>query len=623
MAMMTQPVRPDRTNPAARMPAARRGASGALHADLPPPPPAPANAPEPKGNSLAALLVWGALLVTALVGAAGWLAQGTGLKTRLVRLFRHTDRPAQVEPPRTVYATRPVDGEGAVRPDASLLFKIGLPTALKVRLAPETVNTQNVRLVRASDGAIIPAVAGVTPDGRGVTLRPESPLSPGTRYTATIAEGVKDDRGVAVAAHHFSFTTAALADASIRFEQVPLPASEGAAGFTCVVIGPDHRLYAGADDGRIFRFAIEPDGTLAAPQIITSLQTAEGGPRLLIGFCFDPCADADDPVIWASHTRYGFENVPDWTGKITRLSGRNLETVQDAVVGLPRSCRDHVTNQPTFGPDGALYLGQGSNTSFGAPDPIWLNRPQHPLTSAVLRLDTMRVTPGEPLDVRTPDGGGSYDPAAPGAPLTVYAFGVRQAYDLVWHSNGHLYVPVNGSSAGGNTPAGNGVPALTDIPDSEHDWLLKVIPGRYYGHPNASQGHYVLNGGNPTAGEDPAEVPQYPVGTKPDPQWVPPAYDFGNHVSADGAIEYQSSAFTGQLKGKLLVCRYNVGSDLLCLDLDANGDVKSAIVGIAGTGGLVNPLDVIEDVPTGNLYVSEYGARRLTLLRVAAAAPQP
>ena len=40
-----------------------------------------------------------------------------------------------------------------------------------------------------------------------------------------------------------------------------------------------------------------------------------------------------------------------------------------------------------------------------------------------------------PLDVHTEDAD-PYNPFAPGAPLTIYATGVRNAYDLVWHSNG-------------------------------------------------------------------------------------------------------------------------------------------------------------------------------------------
>src|SRR5438270_3347723 len=64
------------------------------------------------------------------------------------------------------------------------------------------------------------------------------------------------------------------ADPSVRFEKVQLPQASGAA-FTCVQIGPDHRLYAGADDGRIFRFPINSDGTVGEAEVITALQSAE------------------------------------------------------------------------------------------------------------------------------------------------------------------------------------------------------------------------------------------------------------------------------------------------------------------------------------------------------------
>ena len=217
--------------------------------------------------------------------------------------------------------------------------------------------------------------------------------------------------------------------------------------------------------------------------------------------------------------------------------------------------------------------------------------------------------------LETPDAGGSYDPKSPGAPLTIYATGIRNAYSCYWHSNGHLYVPTNGSSAGGNAPAGGAAPPIRDLSTAEDDWLFKIVPGKFCGHPNPAQGHFILNGANPTAGYDFAEVPQYPVGTKPDPDWVPAVYSFGKHVSSDGLTEYVGNAFGGKLNRRLLVCRYNVGSDIIALTLDAKGNVIGEQFGIPGMSELVNPLDITEDTRTGNLYVSEYGAMRVTLLR--------
>ena len=181
-----------------------------------------------------------------------------------------------------------------------------------------------------------------------------------------------------------------------------------------------------------------------------------------------------------------------------------------------------------------------------------------------------------------------------------------------WTLDGELFVPTNGSSAGGNAPGS--AASLANIPVSEDDWLFRIVPGKYFGHPNPQQGFYVLNGGNPTAAYDFAEIVQYQVGTLPDRRWVPAAYSFGKHASANGIIEYVSGAFAGRLRGRLLVCRYNVPGDIAVLEIEA-GKVTSTTTTIPGFTALANPLDLTEDRETGNLYVSEYGARRITLLR--------
>jgi regulation of enolase protein 1 (concanavalin A-like superfamily) len=114
------------------------------------------------------------------------------------------------------------------------------------------------------------------------------------------------------------------------------------------------------------------------------------------------------------------------------------------------------------------------------------------------------------------------------------------------------------------------------------------------------------------------------VGTLPDRNWRGAAFDFGDHFSPDGVIEYKNGAFGGALQGKLIVARYSGGDDLIVLGLDAaTKNVSTAETGAPGTTGFVDPLDLVENAANGHLYVSEYGARRITLLRPTTVGPLP
>jgi hypothetical protein len=69
---------------------------------------------------------------------------------------------------------------------------------------------------------------------------------------------------------------------------------------------------------------------------------------------------------------------------------------------LPRSAKDHLSNSLAFGPNGKLYMTQGSNSAMGAPDNAWGNRPERLLTGAVLEIDPNRTTiPTGGFDVQT------------------------------------------------------------------------------------------------------------------------------------------------------------------------------------------------------------------------------
>jgi glucose/arabinose dehydrogenase len=499
-----------------------------------------------------------------------------------------------------------------------------------------TITPVNVYLTEEATGVTIPANVNGTGGGDAITLVPTSPLNLGTSYNFHVTEGVKDLSGASFIPYASRFTTGLGSTSevlNVKFDKIDLPNATG--HHSSLTVGPDGKLYALSIDGLIKRFSINSDGTLGTPDSLYSLQDAYGArqQRLAIGLVFDPSSTPNNLVAWITHSTYLFLGGPDWDGKLSRLSGNNLQTVQDVLINLPRSAKDHVTNSVAFGPDGALYFTQGSTSAMGKADKTWSNRSEHLLSGAVLRLDLTKLGSTLPLNVKTPEGGGTYNPYAANAPLTIYASGVRNAYDLVWHSNGNLYTATNGSAAGGNTPASvngtlrpdgstyNGpvIPGLTNVQQTQKDFLYRVVQGGYYGHPNPQRGEYVMNGGNPTSLIDPAQVDDYPVGTLPDANWKGYSFDFQNNKSPNGTIEYKSNTFNGALKGKILVVRYSQQDDIITLTPGgANNDIISSIEGnsIEGFSGFIDPLDLTEDVNTGNIYVSEYGADgKIDLLR--------
>ena len=114
------------------------------------------------------------------------------------------------------------------------------------------------------------------------------------------------------------------------------------ASFTTVVKGPDGRLYAGTLDGDIYRFPINADGTLG---------TADGhqhGPRRTPPRSACPARRPARSSGWRSTRRprrprrscgsptttstSARSNVPDWSGRIGRLTGADLGTYTSEVV---------------------------------------------------------------------------------------------------------------------------------------------------------------------------------------------------------------------------------------------------------------------------------------------------
>lgn len=566
----------------------------------------------------------------------------------------------------TVISVTPESGTNGVPRDSAISVNVELVDSNSLK---ESSFAGNVTLREVADGTLITGNSNTTAAGNRIIFQPSVLLEANTLYRFEISDGVVDADGNTMEPFSSTFTTGTEPELSTPLFEKQRVASNSLP-FTSLTFGPDGRLYAANINGQILRWNVKADGTLGQKQTFQAVQPG----RVIIGITFDPVrADPDGTsVLWITHnaplSNDPSNPAPSFSGEVAKITFQDLRegpfegVVQPYVVNLPRSAKDHLTNSLAFGPDGFLYLSQGSNSSMGAPDAAWANRPERLLNAAILRIDPNlpNAEHSLPVDVQTEALDGDpgfkpYNPYAAGAPVTIYATGVRNAYDLVWHSNGRLYVPTNGAAAGGNTPADPNHPdppktAITNGPDM-NDYLFHVVPGGYYGHPNPLRDEYILNGGNPTSNQDPAEVVKqgqyngYPVGIEPDPNYRGFVYDYGVGRSPNGVVEYASPT-PNALNGMLLVVEYSQGdrtvanrpsaengpvelraseadgadadSGIRVFDPSGNGAERSLQLrsgpslspsnvgdGDPVVSDLRNPLDITLD-SNGNLYVTEF-----------------
>ena len=553
-----------------------------------------------------------------------------------------TASPQLLQP--SVRSVSPVNGQTNVPPDEFVSTDLIMPN-VGGGVDSATLTSASVFLKKHSDGTLVSAQLNTSGGGDVVVLQPLVNLEPQTLYDFSITSGLQDLTGAPFIPFTSSFTTGdALPppDETIAFDQVALPSTAGPS-WTSITIGPDNKLYAASVTGDLKRWTMNADGTLGAATVINTITNNNGGARAIVGLTFDPAATASNLILWVTHGGSALKEAPDWSGKLSKLTGASLGTYQDVVINFPRSFKDHMTNSIAFkaGLPNIVWIAQGSMNAMGAPDNAWGQRAEHLMSAAILRLDTTKLGT-LPLDIKTNDAdptASGYNPFAANAPLTIYASGVRNAYDLIWHSNGELYTAVNGSAAGGSTPAtpgslpsacqrridgtpytGPAVPAIATNPIAEDDFLYRVLPSGYYGHPNPSRCEWVLNGGNPTSGADKSEVVDYPSGTLPDRNWKKDEiFSFGAHHSPDGTIEWTSNTVFPSMKGKLLVARFSGGKDIIVVSLDpATKHVVTSpppVTGLTGMTGFADPLDLVANPSTGHIYVTEHAGNKIALLR--------
>jgi len=373
---------------------------------------------------------------------------------------------------------------------------------------------------------------------------------------------------------------------------------------TSIAVGPDGRLYVSELFGAIHALTLDEGNQVIDDQVITTL-----GTRLTLGLTVDPRSTPEEVILWASHSSPSTDNGVPNSGVVSRLTGPNFENRTDVITGLPRAKANHATNSLHFGPDGKLYIAQGGNTNAGAPpeggEEEFGDLQEQPLSAALLVAD-----------VRDPSFDGSCNNEAdifgpPPCDVQTYATGLRNAYDFVFHGNGHIYAPDNSVGTQGTFPPSptppcfgtgnpdlwNGDPPGND-PGPQHDTLHRLEQGMYYGHPNPYRNECVFGGGA-----------QQGVG--PLPNYEPPLYDLGNHRSANGILEYGSDAHCGALRGDLVISNYSIGDDLTRVELSPDG--RSVVRAGALADGFDDPLPLAQD-GEGTIYVGEFGAGAVTAL---------
>ncbi|MDY8108968.1 carbohydrate-binding protein [Fulvimarina sp. 2208YS6-2-32] len=561
------------------------------------------------------------------------------------------------------------NGEVPLGIDPTSSLVVGVQLQAIDHRGPSVAYVDGIRLYETLTGIEVPINVQVSGGTDSLTIRPLVELKEFTSYTLDIADvldaGDLTDSSAPQRQMQDYTTTFVTGEApEVEAREVAFTdtvvvngITDGAAAFTSIEFGPDGKLYVSDIMGNIHRWAVNSDGTVdnASKETLDVNAIGQTQGRSVIGLVFDP----EDPnTIWITDNapvpREGkADQTPEFSGQVSRITlGENGSftgaEVQTYITGLPRSGGDHVTNSLEFrnigtaaDPEYMLYVMQGSNSAAGRPDNAWGFRPERLLNAAALEIDPRREpdeggfnVQTEPYDPATNDPtyrdsgafnadgtvDGYYNPFAADAVLKIFGEGIRNGYDLVWHSNGNLYVPTNGTARGGNTLDDPNTPINEQLSnlDKQYDYLFQVQRGGYYGHPNSLLGHYVVNGGaggadNIYGDNNSANTPdggnQYAPGVVRDPDYdIDGAYSLDFNRSPNGAVEYTGNAFGTNLKGAILIAQFSVGDNVRVINVDPE---TGRVIGddvLRRPGGdvideYIDPLDIIENPLTGQLYL--------------------
>ncbi len=277
----------------------------------------------------------------------------------------------------------------------------------------------------------------------------------------------------------------------------PIQTLQGGIGFTTALdFGPedpdptsvrDGCVYAlNGQTGEVHRICFDGAKFVTSDTVVIDLN----GPAMVqhaLGLAFDPKSDPADEI--RLYIAYSVDGTAPFNGAIARAvsidGGANYIVDETFITGLPREKNppgNNQTNGLAFGPDGCLYIAQGSNANSGYSADFSESR----LAGAVVRACFNDANGNVDPTFDRNCGSGNFVEACG---LEVYASGFRNPYDLVWHSNGLPYSTDNDASLGFGLDCGMesnnyGCPCQEPTVQPIGDELNLVEHGRYYGSPN-------------------------------------------------------------------------------------------------------------------------------------------
>jgi glucose/arabinose dehydrogenase len=318
---------------------------------------------------------------------------------------------------------------------------------------------------------------------------------------------------------------------------------------------------------------------------------------------------------------------------------RNGRILRDVVSGLP-SEGDHQNNNIVMGPDGKIYMGQGTVTNsavVGVDNYIfgWLPQKrdlyeipcktirlrglnfesENPLTPQADKVTTGAYKPfgtpgvrGERISGNPKCGGSIVRFNADGSGFELVAWGLRNPFGLEFDGRGQLWATSHGADVRGSRNIFN-----------DPDYLFRVQEGAWYGWPEFYDGEPVTSG-------------RFKAPTKEQPQslWMdhPPLVRafarFPTHsgtngiaISPGGPFGFEGQAFVAQFGAFVpITTGVNVrpsGYNVVRVDL-STGIVHEFASNVAPgphfvnrLGGFDRPSDVVFG-PDGALYVVDWGS---------------